>query len=136
MSSPDSALELIKSSLEAALPARKVQRGLVDPAAADRADLLAGLVCVVSRGGGQFANYLGREGQLGTMEVALVGFLVVDEASEPVAIEQAELALLQDLLDWTKYPGGVGAALPKEWRQSEQLEHPYGWLVLGLDVQL
>jgi hypothetical protein len=135
MSDANAGLDAVLASLTAALPGRFVQRGLVDPAAAEREQLLAGLVCVVSRGGGQFANYLGREGQLGTMEVALVCFLVVDEATQTVAIEQAELALLQDLLAWTSYPNGVGSALPKEFRQSEQLEHPYGWLVLGLDVR-
>lgn len=135
-SETDAVMEAVKTSLAAALPARVVRRGLVDPAQADRADLLAGLVCVVARGGGRFANYMGREGQLGTLQVGLVGFLLVEEDTEPQAIEAAELALLDDLLLWTRYPNGVGSALPQEWRQSEQLEHPYGWLLLGLEVQL
>lgn len=132
---PNNALDLMQQSLAAALPLRHVQRGLVDPAAADRDQLLSGLVCVVSQGGGQFANYLGREGQLGTMKVALLGFLLVEEDTQPVDMERAELALLQELLAWTSAPAGLSQVLPQEWRQSEQLEHPYGWLMLGLDVR-
>lgn len=132
---PNHGMELILNSLQAHLPLRHVQRGLVDPAVAPREQLLAGLICVVAQGGGQFANYLGREGDLGRMKVALLCFVVVEEDTEPVAVEEAEFALLNDLLDWTRYPNGLGEALPQEWRQSEQLEHPYGWLMLGLDVR-
>lgn len=132
MTTANDLLDGIEASLFARLTGRVVRRGLVDPAQADQADLLNGVVCIVARGGGKFANYLGREGQLGAMEVALVCFVKVDDDTQPQAVEQAELALLDELLDWTK--NGVGYALPKEWRQSEQLEHPYGWVVLTLDV--
>lgn len=138
MSDPNAALDAIEASLFATLSPRHVQRGLVDPAAADRQQLLDGLVCVVSDGGGSFANYLGREGQLGLMRVTLVGFLLVEEDTEPVAIEQAELELLQQLLAWTTFPNnpGVSSVLPLEFRQSQQLEHPYGWLALALEVRI
>ena len=137
MSNPDpnTLLNALRLSLATALPLRHVQRGLVDPAQADRAQLLAGLVCVVTQGGGQFANYLGREGQLGTAKVALLGFVLVEEDTEPVDVERAELALLHDLLGWTTAPSGIAQVLPQQWRQSEQLEHPFGWLMLTLDVR-
>ncbi len=134
MTTADDLLEGLKASLFAHLTGRVVRRGLVDPAQADQSDLERGVVCVVSRGGGNFANYLGREGQLGAMEVALVCFVKVDDSTQPQAVETAELALLDELLAWTG--GGVGFALPREWRQSEQQEHPYGWLVLTLDVNV
>ena len=53
-------------------------------------------------------------------------------------IEQAELALLQDVLDWCTAPGTVrplNAVYPLDWTQSAQLEHPYGWVALRLDVR-
>lgn len=138
MTDADPMLDSIEASLFAALPTRKVQRSLLhDPASADSADLEAGIVCLVSEGGGGFVNYRGREGELGVIRASLVGFLKVAEDSAPVAIESAELNLLNELLTWVQSPNGpVGMSVaPKEFRQSKQLEHPYGWLVLGVEIE-
>lgn len=135
----DTALETIKTSLAAKLSARVVTRSLVDPAAAKAADLKAGLLCLVAKGGGEFANYRGREGDLAHVQATLVGFVKVDDkGTTPLSVEQAELALLQDVLDWVKEPGAikpVNTVLPLDWQQSSQLEHPYGWFALRLDVR-
>lgn len=130
-------LDAIVASLAAALPARVVQRSLVEPANAKAEQLTAGLVCVVSENGGGFANYRGREGDLGHINVRLVGFLKVGEKTEPEAIERAELTLLGDLLTWVNTTGvpGLDVVEPVDWTQSKQLEHPYGWLALGLLVK-
>lgn len=138
MTDADAALDAIEASLFAKLTTRKVQRSLIaDPASASSADLEAGIVCLVSEGGGGFVNYRGREGELGVIRAALVGFLKVAEDSLPVAIETAELQLLNELLDWVQSPNGpVGMTVsPKEFRQSKQMEHPYGWLLLGVEVE-
>ncbi len=139
MSDANTTLEAIKASLAAAMPARTVQRSLpLDPMALPREQLLAGVVCLVSEGGGDFANYMGREGELGHLQVSLVGFLQVAENTEPVAIEQAEQALLADLLAWCRDHApmaDVDDVLPQDFAQSKQLEHPYGWLILKLDVR-
>lgn len=130
-------LDAIVASLAAALPLRTVQRSLVDPANASAAALMAGVICVVSEGGGNFANYRGREGDLGTMNVRLVGFVQVAEKSEAADIERAELTLLGDLLTWVSTVGvpGLDVVYPGDWVQSKQLEHPYGWLALALIVK-
>jgi hypothetical protein len=137
--SANASLDAIKASLAAAFPTRTVQRSLPpDPANLPREQLLAGVLCLVSEDGGDFANYMGREGQLGHMHVSVVGFLQVEETTEPAAIERAELALLAELLDWTGNTGAIDPAanlLPEGWTQSKQLEHPFGWLILRLDVQ-
>ncbi len=138
MSTNEQALAAIHASLAAALPQRVVSRSLADPASASDEDLRAGLLCLVSRGGGDFANTRGREGQLGRVNAYLVGYVRVDEGDEPAAVEQAELALLQDVLDWCTEPGAlrpVNAVYPMDWTQSAQLEHPYGWVALRLDVR-
>ena len=135
----DEALEAAVASLKAKLPQRVVSRSLVDPANARDEDLRAGLLCLVSKGGGDFANTRGREGQLGRSNAYLVGFVRVDEQEPAAAVEQAELALLQDVLDWCTEPGvvrPVNAVLPLDWTQSAQLEHPYGWVALRLDVRM
>ena len=130
-------LDAIKTSMAAAMPTRHVQRSLVDPANESVERLSAGVICVVSEGGGGFANYRGREGDLGNMTVRLVGFVQVAEKSLPADVEAAELRLLGDLLTWIGQASvpGLDVFYPGDWAQSKQLEHPYGWLVLALDVK-
>lgn len=134
----DAALALMQDSLAAQLPGRHVQRSLVDPANETATRLTAGVICLVSEGGGQFANYRGREGDLGQMNVRVVGFVQVAEAADAVEVERAELALLRDVLGWvnapTVYPG-VDFIEPGDFAQSKQLEHPYGWVTLALNVR-
>lgn len=129
------ALQALADSLAAFLPARVVGRSLVDPAQASQADLLAGVLCLVNGGGGGFANYLGRVGQLGSLRARIVGFVLVPEkGTAGVDVEAAELALLDDVLRWMNGHAPV-TVLPLDWAQSQQLEHPYGWFVLDLDVR-
>lgn len=129
------------ASLAAAMPTRHVQRKLIDPANESKERLAAGVLCVVSGGGGEFLNYQGREGELGSMNVKVVGFLQVPIKMAGVAttgedVEKAELALLDDLLAWCQLvkPAPIDSTLPGDWRQSQQLEHPMGWLALDLKV--
>lgn len=128
----------MEASLQALLPERDVQRSLPrDPAAEKVKRLEQGLICLVSGGGGNFANYQNREGELGSMTVKVVGFLKVPDKSEPVAIEQAELALLADLLAWCQEIKAepLDDVVPGSWQQSMQLEHPFGWVALDLTVR-
>lgn len=131
------ALDALKDSLQAALPDRFVSRNFVlDFTAYPKAQLTAGMIAVMSDGGGGFANYRGREGQFGVMTVALAGYVLVAENSERKAVELAELAILKDLLTWVSNYSGTGLTIyPKRYKQSKQLEHPYGWLVLELEVK-
>lgn len=139
MSMPDynAALDALVASMATAMPTRTVQRGLVMPADLKREQLLAGFICVVSTRGGNFANYRGREGQLGQIKVTDVGYLAVAENTGTADIERAELALLKDLLAWVASPVVVGfnTVTPGDWEQSKQLEHPYGWIALELVVK-
>jgi hypothetical protein len=130
-------LDAIVASLGAALPKRHVQRSLIDPANVPARTLMDGVICLVSEGGGNFANYRGREGDLGEMNVRLVGFVQVAENSDVADVEIAELALLGDLLTWVSQTAvpGLDVMYPGDWTQSKQLEHPYGWLVLALLVK-
>lgn len=131
----DTALAAMAASLAAYLPTRVVQRNLVDPANARAEDLRAGLLCLVGGGGGGFANYMGRVGQLGQLKAALVGFVLVPEKDTTGAdVEAAELDLLDDVLRWMNGHAPV-TVLPGDWAQSRQLEHPYGWFTLELDVR-
>ncbi|HYE71573.1 MAG TPA: hypothetical protein VD932_08640 [Aquabacterium sp.] len=128
----------LKASLAAAFPAATVQRDLPqDVMAIAAAKLQAGVLCLVVDGGGDFGNYYGREGELGHVQVNLIVFLQVAENTAPSAIEVAELNWLDSLLTWcgTGPFAPASDVLPQDWTQSKQLEHPYGWLILKLDVQ-
>lgn len=135
----DAALEAIKTSMAAKLPGRVVTRSLVlDPPTHDMQELRKGVICLVGEGGGRFANYRGREGQMGHIDLGVVGFVAVDEAEPTEAIERAELALLEDVLAWVKDPGAprvFDTALPGRFRLSRQIDFPLGWIVLDLDVK-
>lgn len=138
MSMPDYnvVLDALVASMSTAMPGRHVDRNLVDPAQVKREKLLAGQLCVVSTKGGNFANYRGREAQLGQIRVSVVGYLAVPESSSRKDIERAELELLGDLLAWIASGSvGVSYVAPGDWEQSKQMEHPYGWLVLELVVK-
>lgn len=126
-------LDAMKASLAAAMPTRKVSRSLPrDPMSLKDADLTAGVVGLVCAGGGEFANYIGRSGELGEMEISLAGFVKVAEKTDTQAIEDAELALLAEMLAWCQ--SADFDLVPVSWAQSQQLEHPYGWVVLKTTV--
>lgn len=133
----DDLLEQMKDSLAAALPARDVARGLVDPATLPQKQLQAGVLRLVAGGGGSFANWQGREGELGTVKASIVGFVLVAEKEQQVVVEQAELALLEEVLAWIGEPKAppLDSIYPGDYTQSSGLEHPIGWFTLALQVR-
>jgi hypothetical protein len=136
-SARDALLDLWVSNMADFLPDRVIGRGLVDPATLPQKDLQAGVLRLVSRGGGNFANYQGREGELGTVKCVLLGFVLVPEKSEKKDVERAELALLEDVLRWVglrKLPP-LDCIYPGDYTQSGQLEHPIGWFALHLEAR-
>lgn len=135
-SSEELVMQALEASLIAALPTWHVERSLVDPANETSARITAGVICIVSAGGGNFANWTGREGELGDMEVKLVGFKQVGAKAKPVDCEKAELALLGQLKAWCqqKHAEPIDCVKPGDYRQSQQLSHPLCWLALDLKV--
>lgn len=140
MTSPaNTALQAVADSLAAKLPARVVGRSLLaDVGMADQADLRAGVLCVVAEGGGGFATHRGREADMGTLDFWVVGYVLVEEDQPPAAVEQAELALLQDVLAWVAEPGAVrprNGVYPQTVKLSQQLEAPYGWVSVQMQTR-
>lgn len=62
------AMEALRQSLADALPGRVVTRSFKHLPARSDAELLAGVVTVVSLGEGDFATWRGREADLGTLD--------------------------------------------------------------------
>lgn len=136
----ETVMTALQAQLAASATERVVQRGMVlDPASLKAADLDKGVICIVATGGAGFWNYQGREGDGGDMDVQLVGFAKVGEKTEPMAIEQAEFALVQDVLTFCQ---GIeignevlSAVIPVSFKLSGQLEHPFGWMSMKLKVR-
>jgi hypothetical protein len=130
----------LQTQLQAFLPDRVVTRSLVaDPANLSDSILTKGQICLLADGGAGFFNYQGREGDGGDLDVVVVAFVSVGEKTETVAIEQAELALKDDLLRYCQSIAFgnalLSALVPLSWRTSKQIEHPFGWVVMKLKAR-
>lgn len=137
MGTPNDTLTALASGLQAALPARQVSRSFRPLAQRAVAELEQGVLALVGLGEGDYANYRGREAQLGTVSALLIGHLIVAENAEPVAVEEAELALAEEVKAFLRgtLPAGVTSCLATGFKQSGQLEFPRGWIVFQLEVQ-
>lgn len=138
----DGVMQALADALAAGLPHRLVTRSLRDTGEFTAEQLGAGVLCLVCEGGGEFANYRGREADLGSIQARVVGYVQVPERAEPLDTERAELALLGDVLGWINtLQAQAGQELgfdwlePGEWHSSRQMEHPLGWMTLALKVK-
>jgi hypothetical protein len=133
----DTMLQAMADSLAIAVPKRLVVRGFHVHADFSAEQLQQGVLCVLARGGGNWLNYQGREGELGTLRFNLVGLVQVAEDSDKVEVEQAELALLQDVLEWIRLRKAppLDMVYPGDFTQSMGMEHPYGWFSLAAEAR-
>jgi hypothetical protein len=124
----------IVASLAAALSSRIVKRSLMHFNQHEPGEIEAGVVMVVSTGESEYSQNLGMTAKEGKHGQLLIGHLKVAEASEPVAIELAEMALIEEIKSWVR-AGVSGMSFEIEAAQhSRQLEHPYGWVVVKLNA--
>lgn len=123
-------------ALTTALPLRVVTRDLRDFAGRADADLQSGIITILGGGEKDYANTLGRIAMLGTLPITLVGQIRVAENSAPSAVEDAEDALADEIKEFCRAPGDplLGGLSMLGYRQSAQLEHPYGWIVADLEI--
>ena len=130
-------MEALRASLAAALPGRVVSRSMKPATVYADEDLRAGVVSLARLGEKDFANYRGREADLGTVEAVLVGRVAVGMDADEVELERAELVLAGEILEWLQgpMPAGVGQCLATGFRQSGQIEYPAGWVLFKLEVQ-
>jgi len=127
--------ELLRTSLATALPTRVVTRDHKDFGERAEADLLAGVVTIVGLGEKGYSQWPGRETQLGTLPVLIVGQLKVAEGSAPHLVEDAEDTLAEQIKAFCATPpAGLGSLSMTGFRQSGQLEAPYGWISVDVEV--
>lgn len=137
MATVDTVLDRLATGLAVALPRRIVTRSFIPLAQRSIEELEAGVLTLVSLGEGDYANYRGREAQIGTISALLIGHLAVADGAERIAIERAELALAEEVKAFLQgdMPAGVSSCLAEGFKQSGQLEFPRGWVVFQMEVQ-
>lgn len=134
MSDLSARMELIKTTLATALPLRVLTRDLVDFSMREDADLVKGIYTLVSGGEGNYKNYNGREGMDGAQRLLLVGQFRLDEDAAGSAIEDAELAMVDEIKALMRTRPPVLAPLYMTgFRQSQQQDKPYGWVSIDLE---
>jgi len=128
------ALDNLKTALAAALPTRVVTRDLRDFAQHAQSDLEAGVLTIVSHREAGYANYRGREADLGKLSVITVGQLKMPEAAAPSEVEDAEFAFAEETKTFLQTVLPVEAVVLLETRFSGQLDAPYGWFAMDWEV--
>lgn len=126
----------LKTALATAMPTRVVTRDFMDFAQRAEADLVKGVVSLIGAGEKDYAGYLGRATQLGTVPFVIVGQIKLAEVAMPSAVEDAEDLLAEEIKAFCRNPGSalLGGILMRSFRQSGQMEAPYGWIAVELEV--
>lgn len=124
-------MELFKVTLQAFAADRVVTRDLIDFANRTPEELKQGVYTVVSKGESGYANFTGRMAAYGTQGIAIIGQIQVEEDDPPSAIEDAEGEMIEEIKQFanSQLPPGLGSFTLLSVNQSQQLEHPYGWVL-------
>lgn len=134
MSTLTARMELIKSTLATALPLRVVTRDLMDFSERADSDLVKGVYTLLSNGEGNYKNYSGREAMDGAQRLFLVGQFRLDEDATGSAIEDAELTMVDEIKAMLRTrPPALAQLYMTGFRQSKQLDKPYGWVSIDLE---
>ena len=124
----------LKAGLAAAMPGRVVTRDLLAFDLRQESDLVAGVLTVLASREGRYANYRGREADLGRLNVVVVGQLKLPEDALPSEVEDAEFEFAEQVKAFLAGALPVEAIDLQETRFSGQLEAPYGWFAMDWEV--
>ena len=127
-------LEDIREDLAEAMPTRVVTRDFLDFAQRSQVDLEAGTLTIITQRESRYANYRGREADLGRMTLAVVGQLKLPEDALPSLVEDAEFAFAEEVKDYLQGVLPVNLIDLIETRFSGQMDAPYGWFAMTWEV--
>lgn len=131
---PAQRMVALKTALAATLPSRVVTRDLKDFSDRASADLIKGVFTLISIGESGYRNYNGREAMDGRHRILLIGQIVLGEDDAPSKVEDAELAMVEDIKGFVRaLPVGLCSLVMTGFRQSGQLEAPYGWVSIDIE---
>lgn len=134
MSELSDRMALIRTQLAAAFPLRVVTRDLLDFSARDYTDLEKGIYTLIGQGEGGYQNYSTREGMDGRQRILLVGQMQLGEDALPSAIEDAEFAMVDEIKSFLRArPALLAQLYMTGFRQSQQIDAPYGWVSIDLE---
>ena len=127
-------LEDIRADLAQALPTRVVTRDFLDFGQRAQVDLDAGTLTIIAQREWRYANYRGREADLGRLTLAVVGQLKLPEDALPSLVEDAEFEFAEEVKDYLQGVLPVNAVDLLETRFSGQMDAPYGWFAMTWEV--
>ena len=126
-------MALIAAELAAKYPARKVRRAFVDFAELGDTELAAGVYTLLSAGEEDFTNIAGYVAQDGAQSIMLLGQVKLADDASGEAVEEAELTLVDEVKAFCReIPATLCLLSLLKWRQSMQVERPYGWIACDL----
>ncbi len=126
----------LKTRMAAVLLTRVVTRDFKDFADRKPADLLAGVVSIIGAGEKNYIDHLGESMLAGTVPMVVVGQIALAEGSAPSAVEDAEDLLAEEIKAFCRDPGSdlLGGITMTGFRQSGQMDAPYGWIACDIEV--
>lgn len=128
-------MNLIKSTLAACYPARVVTRSLKDVSQHKTPDLKLGIYTLISQGEGGYANLLGRAARDGQQRLLLVGQIQLGENAETSEIEDAEFVMVEEIKAFcSDLPPALICLSMTGYQQSSQIDAPYGWIAVHLEM--
>jgi hypothetical protein len=137
MSELGTRMELIKTLFAVAYPLRIVTRDLLPFDQRKAADLQAGIWTIIGNGERDYANYSGREGMDGRQPLLMVAQFVMPEGTAGSAIEEMEFTLVEEVKTFLRDRLTIDPRLAQlfmlGFRQSQQLDAPYGWVSIDLE---
>ncbi|TKA91817.1 hypothetical protein FAZ79_00490 [Guyparkeria sp. SB14A] len=119
-------LKILADTMAAQVPGRVVTRSYQEFARRKHSDLEAGVWTLLCEGQAQIERYAEHFGAV------LVGQIQLGEKATGEEIEEAELAMIDEMRDFCERVKGVQVR-PVRWKQSMQIDHPYGWVAVDLD---
>ncbi len=125
------------AGLAAACPTRVVTRDYKDHAQRRKEDLVQGVLTLLSLGEAGYANLNGRAARDGQHRMLLTGQIKVGENDPGEVLEAAEFAMVEEVKAWLRaLPIDLITLEMTGFRQSGQMERPYGWVAMDLEMAI
>lgn len=137
----DAYMALLLVSLTTFASDREVSRELKDVGQLNDGpadELLSGRYTLLSSGLRDTNNIPGDAVRGGTWDIAIIGQIKLGEAATGDQVETAESLMFMQLVNWLNSPidDEINCLEIKSMTQSQQLETPYGWIAVKIEVTL
>jgi hypothetical protein len=131
-------IDALVTRLQTMAPARVVTRDYRDFADRDPADLAAGVLTVISLGEPSYPDEIYEPGRFGVHDLMVVGQIQLPEDATGSQVEDAEFAVMADikLAVQDPLPADLFGLALRSFRQSGQLERPFGWVSASLQIDV